>query len=340
MTDPVQSHARRLHFDSLVFDAHADTIAIDVVEGRRHLDETGRGGHVDLQRLAAGGVGVQIFSLYVPPTVPTPHNALRALTILDALAAEVQRSSDRIVWIRRAQDLEEARRSRKLGVIASLEGCEVLAGSLAVLRTLYRLGVRAAGLTGNVRNEVADGVGEPRAAGLTAFGKEVVAEMDRLGMVVDVSHLSEAGFWEVMEIGRHPVIASHSNARAICDHVRNLTDDQIRALARKGGVMGINFFPGFLRKEGPATLDDVVRHIDHVVELVGPDHVGLGSDYDGISRVPQGLEDPSHLPALTEALVRRGYDDLAIRKILGDNFARVFTAVLGASAAPLAPPQG
>ncbi|HEY8498476.1 MAG TPA: dipeptidase [Limnochordales bacterium] len=327
--DDLAQRARALHFSSLVFDAHADTIALDVVEGRRHLDETGRGGHVDLPRLRQGGVGVQVFSVFVPPAVPTPYNALRALAILDALAAEVERAAGAVIWVRRAADLDEVRRTRKVGVIASLEGCEVLAGSLAVLRTLYRLGVRAAGLTWNVRNELADGVGEPRGAGLTAFGREAVAEMERLGMVVDVSHLSEAGFWEVMEVATRPVIASHSNARAVCDHVRNLTDDQIRALARKGGVMGINFFPGFLRQDGQATLEDVVRHIDHVVELVGPDHVGLGSDYDGITRVPQGLEDPSRLPALTEALLRRGYGDEAVRKILGENFARVFRAALG-----------
>lgn len=329
MSEGVETRARALHFQALVFDAHADTIAIDVVEGRRHLTETGRGGHVDLPRLSAGGVTVQVFTLFVPPAVPTPYNALRALTILDALYEEVKLAPDAFVWVRRASDIDEALRRRKLGIVVSLEGCEVLAGSLSMLRAFYRLGVRAAGLTWNARNELADGVGEARGAGLTAFGREVVAEMNRLGMVVDVSHLSESGFWEVVELSSHPVIASHSNARALCDHVRNLTDDQIRALAKKGGVMGINFFPGFLRQDGPARIDDVVRHIDYVVELVGPDHVGLGSDYDGISTVPEGLEDPSRLPALTEALARRGYDDETIRKILGENFARVFRVVLG-----------
>lgn len=333
MPEDAQERARRLHFQSLVFDAHADTIAIDVVEGRRHLTDTGRGGHVDLARLSAGGVTVQVFTLFVPPAVPTPYNALRALAILDALYEEVRMAPDAFVWVRRASDIDEAFRLRKVGIVVTLEGCEVLAGQLSMLRTFYRLGVRAAGLTWNVRNELADGVGEARGAGLTAFGREVVAEMNRLGMVVDVSHLSEAGFWEVLELSAHPVIASHSNARALCDHVRNLTDDQIRALARKGGVMGINFFPGFLRQEGAARLDDVLRHIDYVVELAGPDHVGLGSDYDGISKVPEGLEDPSRLPALTEALARRGYDDETIRKILGENFARVFRLVLGDGAA-------
>ncbi|MEW6044882.1 MAG: dipeptidase [Bacillota bacterium] len=331
---PRQAHqgyrdrARRVHAQALVFDAHADTIAIDVVEGRRHLTDRGRGGHVDLDRLRSGGVTIQVFTLFVPPAVPIPYNALRALAILDALHAEVERAPDAFVWVREASHLDEARRLDRTGIVVSLEGCEVLAGQLSMLRTFYRLGVRAAGLTWNVANELADGVGEARGAGLTGFGREVVAEMNRLGMVVDVSHLSEAGFWQVLELSRHPVIASHSNARALCDHVRNLTDAQIRALAQKGGVMGINFFPGFLVAEGPARLSDVVRHIDYVVQLAGPDHVGLGSDFDGISRVPEGLEDPSRLPALTEELVRRGYDDDTIRKVLGGNFARVFRHVL------------
>ena len=327
--DELIRRARRLHSQALVFDAHADTVALDVVEGRRRLGETGKGGHVDLPRLRAGGVGVQVFTLFVPPSVPPAWNTLRALEILDALAAELAAHPDAFLWVWRGADIDRARRERRIGVVVTLEGCEVLAGSLAVLHAFYRLGVRAAGLTWNVRNELADGVGEPRGAGLTAFGRRVVEEMNALGMVVDVSHLATQGFWEVLELSRHPVVASHSNAYALCPHRRNLTDEQIRALAQKGGVVGINFFPGFLREDGRASLEDVVRHIDHVVSLVGPDHVGLGSDFDGISATPQGLEDVSCLPALTEALVRRGYPDDAILKILGENFARVFRQVLG-----------
>ena len=327
--DELVRRARRLHSQALVFDAHADTVALDVVEGRRRLGETGKGGHVDLPRLRAGGVGLQVFTLFVPPAVPPAWNTLRALQVLDALAAELAANPDAFLWVVRGADIDRARQERRIGVIVTLEGCEVLAGSLSVLHAFYRLGVRAAGLTWNARNELADGVGEPRGAGLTAFGRKVVEEMNALGMVVDVSHLSTRGFWEVLELSRHPVVASHSNAFALCPHQRNLTDDQIRGLAEKGGVMGINFFPGFLREDGRASIEDVVRHIDHVVSLVGPDHVGLGSDFDGISSTPQGLEDVSRLPALTEALVRRGYPDDAILKILGENFARVFRHVLG-----------
>ncbi|HEY8486374.1 MAG TPA: dipeptidase [Limnochordales bacterium] len=328
--EPLAQRARRLHRRWLVFDAHADTIALDVAEGRRRLGETGKGGHVDLPRLLAGGVRVQVFTLFVPPSVPPAWNTLRALEILDALAAEVAAHPETLRWVLRGADMDRLREeAERIGVIAALEGCEVLGGSLAALHAFYRLGVRAAGLTWNVRNELGDGVGEPRGAGLTAFGRRVVQEMNELGMVVDVSHLSPAGFWEVLELSRHPVVASHSNAYTLCPHQRNLTDDQIRALAQKGGVIGVNFYPGFLRSEGTATLQDVVRHIDHVVQLVGPDHVGLGSDFDGISSTPAGLEDASRLPALTEALVRMGYPDEAIGKILGENFVRVFREVLG-----------
>ena len=327
--DELARRARRLHSQALVFDAHADTVALDVVEGRRRLGETGKGGHVDLPRLRAGGVGLQVFTLFVPPSVPPAWNTVRALEILDALAAELAANPEAFLWVLRGADIDRARQERRIGIIVTLEGCEVLAGSLCVLHAFYRLGVRAAGLTWNVRNELADGVGEPRGAGLTAFGRRVVEEMNALGMVVDVSHLGTRAFWEVLELSRQPVVASHSNAYALCPHRRNLTDEQIRGLAQKGGVMGINFFPGFLREDGRASIDDVVRHIDHVVSLVGPDHVGLGSDFDGISSTPQGLEDVSRLPALTEALVRRGYPEEAILKILGENFARVFRQVLG-----------
>ncbi|MFY9416452.1 MAG: membrane dipeptidase, partial [bacterium] len=163
--------------------------------------------------------------------------------------------------------------------------------------------------------------------GLTSLGLETVAAMNRLGMVVDVSHLSPAGFWDVLEHSRHPVIASHSNARGLHDHPRNLDDEQIKALAARGGVIGINFAPQFL---GPgARLETVLDHIDYIARLAGCDCIGLGSDYDGIAATPGGLEDVSRLPNITRGLVARGYSDSDILKILGGNFARVFSQVIG-----------
>ncbi|MBO8141561.1 MAG: membrane dipeptidase [Firmicutes bacterium] len=323
----VAEGAAAFHRRCLVVDAHCDT-ALRLAAGASLASQRPEG-HVDLDRLAAGGVDVQVFALWADARERRSGLTVRCLDLLDAVWREMERWSDKLHPILTAADLEEAQASAKIGVLLSIEGGEALEGSLSALRAFYRLGVRAMGLTWNGRNDLADGVGEAATGGgLTSFGRQVVKEMERLGMVVDVSHLAEAGFWHVLEIYPGPVIASHSNARAVCDHPRNLTDRQIRALAGTGGVMGINFCPDFLRAGGGATLDDVVRHIDHIVGLVGPDHVGIGSDYDGIDSTPAGLEDVSRLPALTEALLRRGYGEKAVAAILGGNFARVFRQVL------------
>ncbi|HEY8418722.1 MAG TPA: dipeptidase [Limnochordales bacterium] len=319
--------ARSFHEQCFVVDAHCDT-ALRLVQGAS-LAGTSAEGHVDLARLVAGGVDLQVFALWVDPRQRRSGFTVRCLEMLEAVRRAVAAHPDRLQLIETRRDLDEVHRSGKIGVLLSIEGGEALEGSLSALRAFQCLGVRALGLTWNLRNDLGDGVGQADSrGGLTAFGRQVVQEMNRLGMIVDVSHLSEPGFWDVLEVSRHPVIASHSNARAICDHPRNLTDAQIRALAARGGVMGMNFCPEFVRSDGPATLEDVVRHIDHIVALVGPDHVGLGSDFDGIDGTPVGLEDVSRLPAVTEALLARGYDEDSVRKILGGNFLRVFQQVL------------
>jgi membrane dipeptidase len=209
-----------------------------------------------------------------------------------------------------------------------IEGGEPLAGDLGVLRMLHRLGIRMIGLTWYYRNALADGLWERRTkGGLTRFGVDVVAEMARLGMIPDVSHLTDEGFWDLLDVTNSPVIASHSNARAVCASPRNLTDEQITALAERGGVVGLNFSSRHV-KEGGATVQDLVDHVDHIVELVGADYVGLGSDFDGTRTPPVGLEDASQHPNFTRELVARGYSDAEIMKILGANHLRVFTAVL------------
>jgi len=178
-------------------------------------------------------------------------------------------------------------------------------------------------LTWNHRNEIADGVFDRRTkGGLTRFGVEVIQEMNRLNMLIDVSHLSEAGFWDVLEVSRKPVMASHSNCRRICDSPRNLSDDQIKSLAGAGGVMGLCFVPDFVHLSEPS-LDKLIDHVDHVTELAGIDCLGLGSDFDGFEAALPGLEDVSRLPALTEGLLHRGYSTEAIQKILGGNFLRL-----------------
>src|SRR5690606_993010 len=215
------------------------------------------------------------------------------------------------------------------------EGGESLQGSLGRVEIFHRLGVRALGLTWNHRNELADGCLDPEAGGgLTRFGREVVRACEARGWVLDVSHLSERGFWDLMETAQGPVIASHSNAHAVHPHPRNLRDEQLVALAQKGGVVGLNFYPGFLTHEARGTLQDLVRHAVHIAQVIGPEHLGLGSDFDGISQTPEDLPDVTALPRLTAALLEAGFSEEETRGILGGNFRRIFQSVLPVAEEP------
>jgi membrane dipeptidase len=279
------------------------------------------------------GVSGQFFACYVEPQF-IPYQALeRTLQLADQFYGAADSFPELMIRATGPDGIWKAHREGKVAGILTVEGGEALQGSLAVLRALYRLGVRALTLTWNFRNALADGVDETRTGGgLSNFGVEVVREMGRLGMLVDVSHLTEAGFWQVMEEARGPVVATHSNARAVCDHRRNLTDEQLKALAAKGGVTGLNAAPGFVTKDayktGPdgrlikATISALLDHADHIIGLVGPDHVGLGLDLDGISRTPEDFEDVTCLPLLTQGLFERGHSAETVRAILGGNFLR------------------
>lgn len=324
--------AARVHAEAVVFDAHVDTVL--ALEQGRSFTSRSEAGHVDLPRLRAGGVDVQVFALYIEPQHKPERATARALHLWDVLRGALAAAGEEVRLCRTSADLDAAAAAGQLAAILSIEGGEAVGTDLALLRALHALGVRAMGLTWNERNAIADGAGEDGAqGGLTVFGRQVVAEMERLGMVVDVSHLCERSFWDVLATARGPVIASHSNARALCDHVRNLRDEQIRALAAAGGVMGMNFFANFLDADpGRADLGRVCDHIDHICGLVGPGHVGLGSDFDGIGRTPAGLPDCSHMPAITAELLRRGHREEDVRAILGGNFLRVFRQVWDAGA--------
>jgi len=216
----------------------------------------------------------------------------------------------------------------RVGVMLTVEGGEALGGDPAVLRMLYRLGVRMLGLTWNGRNELADGVGErDTGGGLTALGQEVVREMDRLGMAVDISHLAEAGFWQVLQVGNRPPLASHANCAALCPHPRNLTDEQVKALGQKGGMVCLTFVPDFVDPDNP-TLERLVDHVVHASGLVGPGCVGLGSDFDGIEETIRGLESPACFPALATTLLNRGFTEEDVRGIMGENLVRYLGRVL------------
>lgn len=304
----------------------------------RRLGERLADTHVDLPRLAEAGVSGQFFACYVEPQYVTYRALERAVELIETFYAEAAANTDKFVPATGPAAIRGAHRQGKVAGVLAVEGGEALQGNLAVLGTLHRLGVRALTLTWNFRNALADGVAEDRTGGgLTRFGVEVVKEMARLGMLIDVSHLSEAGFWQVLEEASGPVVATHSNARAVCDHPRNLTDAQLKALADKGGVIGLNAAPAFVRKgagnPGPdgrvveATLDGVLDHADHILELIGPAHLGLGLDFDGIASTPTGLEEVSRLPYLTRRLLERGCPAAAVRAILGENWLRVMEEV-------------
>ncbi|MGI6574380.1 MAG: dipeptidase [bacterium] len=318
-----KAKAAIIHRQALVWDNHCDTL-IDVTLGKRKLGAKCTGGHIDLPRLQEGGVNVQVFAIYIA----SPPFLRQALEFISAFYQELA-ANENLALITSVKQIPQLSTQKKIGALLSIEGGEVLEGGPGILPCLYQLGVRAMGLTWNWRNQLADGVAEAgTGGGLTTLGIETIKEMNRLGMVIDVSHLSPAGFWDVLAHSEMPFIASHSNARKICDHPRNLDDGQIKALAAQGGIMGINFAPDFLGAN--ADLNTVIDHIDYIANLTGStDCIALGSDYDGIPATPVGLEDVSCLPNLTAGLVARGYQEADITKILGGNSLRVFQEVIG-----------
>ncbi len=324
----ISNDALRLHSQSIVVDGHVDTL-LELVNGKIfNLKEKNTISHVDIPRMIEGGINVQIFAAFIEPAYKPERSLKRTLQMISRFYKEITANADYIAPVLRYNDIEDAISHHKIAAVLSIEGGEAISGDLDVLYTLYRLGVRAIGLTWNERNDIAEGVGEKTSnGGLTAFGHQVIKEMNHLGMIVDVSHLNEKSFWDVVEISDKPIIASHSNAYTKCPHVRNLKDDQILALAKNGGVMGMNFAPPFIHPE-QADVYRLVDHIDYIVQLVGPDHVGLGSDFDGIPSTPDGLDDVARMPLITQVLIDRGYSNTDIQKILGGNFLRIMKNVL------------
>jgi membrane dipeptidase len=367
--EPISAQARQLHFSSIVVDSHDDTPQRLYWE---HFDLETRSniGQIDIPRMREGGLGAIFFSLWSPGTLTGSAGVRRAIDLIDAVREQVARHPNDLMFATTAEDIRRAHAERKIAVLMGLEGGHMIADDLGVLRTYYALGVRYMTLTHTVNTDWADSANDkPAHNGLTPFGKQVVLEMNRLGMLVDISHVSDKTFWEVMATTQAPVFASHSSCRALCDAPRNMTDDMIRALAAHGGVIQINYHVAFLsqayrdaakkiqteldaanKKADEACGDDlqcqvwaearvseeftkagklppvnwemIVDHIDHAVKLVGADHVGLGSDMDG-SIMPVGMEDVTHLPQITQALLDRGYSPDDIRKILGLNTLRV-----------------
>ena len=325
----ISQAAAKLHADAFVIDGHNDSIG-EQLDGVRQLDERADVGHLDLPRMKAGGIDAAFFACYAPTAYQRHGATAHALQRLDQLHLLAERANFTVA--RSAADLRRARADGRIAAIAGLEGAEALDANLGVLRQFYRLGVRNLGLAWNHRNAACDGVAEARSGGgLTPFGVDVVRECNRLGMLIDISHLAPAGVRDVLAISERPIIASHSNAAALCDHPRNLTDQQLDGVAANGGVVGVTFVDAFLRTpEERAThelsVSDVVDHIEYLLQRIGPDHVGIGSDFDGCT-TPPDLANAAHYPLLTEALLARGHSKSTVRGVLGENFLRVIEAV-------------
>jgi len=378
---PVSARARAIHDSALVVDTHADTPQRFLDEGFDIGSTDPRDiGHISLDKARAGNLGAEFFSIWVDPRTNQGHYAQHTMDLIDSVYQQAARHPDGMVMAFSVEDIERAHKQKKLAALMGIEGGHSIENDIHLLRDYYRLGVRYMTLSWSNTNEWADSSGDindptvPHHNGLTDFGRQVVLEMNRLGMMVDISHVADKTFWDTIATTKAPVIASHSSARALTNHPRNMTDDMLRAVAKNGGVVQVNFYSGFVdadylkasraqekerdravaevlekkRAAGEAVtyldadrverewsaklprppLKSLIDHIDHAVKVAGVDHVGLGSDFDGVSgATPEGIDSAADLPKITQALVDRGYSAEDIHKILGGNLLRVFREV-------------
>ena len=377
----ITARARAIHDSAIVVDTHADT-------PQRFLDENfdidstdpNDPGHISLDKARRGNLSAEFFSIWVEPETNRGHFAQHTLDLIDSVYEQAARHPDRMMMSFSVADIERAHKEHKLAALMGIEGGHSIENDIHLLRDFYRLGVRYMTLSWSNTNEWADSSGDitdPKVQhhnGLTDFGKQVVLEMNRLGMMVDISHVADKTFRDTIATTKAPVIASHSSARALTNHPRNMTDEMLRAVAKNGGVVQVNFYSGFvdedfrkqieaqakdqaaavkkyvdeLKAEGKPVnyievnrierewmakiprppLKSLIDHIDHIAKVAGIDHVGLGSDFDGVSgATPQGIDSAADLPKITQALIDRGYSAENIKKILGGNTLRVFREV-------------
>ena len=388
MTSPSanQSDTVLLHASALVIDTHADTPQRFVDELWDFTAPIGSG-HLNLESARCGNLAAEFFAIWPEPVAWKGRFAHRALALIDGVLGQVRRHPDELAFCLSPGDILAAKSAGKFAVLMGIEGGHAIENSLALLRAYHALGVRYMTLTWANSNEWADSSGDlddatiPHHNGLTSFGHEVIAEMNRLGMMIDVSHASDKTFADVIAATQAPILASHSAARALTNSPRNLTDDQLRALAANGGVCMVNFYAAFIDENyrqavrairaertvahnalaaeyaarcepipfhlsnqidcdfaGRLTrppLESLIDHFDHIIRVAGIDHVGIGSDFDGISALPEGIDSAADIPKVTAALVARGHSANDLHKVLGDNLMRVFAEAQ--SAYPLPP---
>ncbi len=339
---------RALHRDALVIDSHNDTIVAHIRRGNLSLageNAPAAGRHsgtiaylrgradseaaampiqIDFAKMRQAGIDVGFFAIDV--TLARGNHLAYALDGFGYLFDDLDSSGADVVIVRRAEDVRRAKAAGRPAAVLAIEHADCVDRSLNVLRALYEVGVRSIGLTHNVSSWAADGCLEARdGVGLTHFGASLIREMNRLGMLVDLAHVSPGAFFSALEVTTKPVIFSHGNARALCDHPRNLTDDQLRALRQNGGVIGLSYVPSFVDAQRP-TFERLLDHVDHIVEVAGVETVGLGSDFDGGGTL---LADAAEVPEITAGLLRRGYSEADVRKVLGENTLRVLQATIG-----------
>jgi len=373
--DSVSERAKKLTHAAIVVDTHDDTTQrlldpkFDL--GQRHAD-----GSIDIPRMKEGGLDGIFFSIWMSGKITGPEAVKRATAQIDAVHEQVKKHPNELVLATTAEEVRAAKKHGKIAALIGVEGGHMINSDLGVLRIYASRGVRYMTLTHSVNVEWADSSTDKATHnGLTDFGKDVVREMNKLGVIVDISHVSDKTFYDALALSKAPMFASHSSCRAICDAPRNMTDQMIKDLAAKGGVIQINYHVGFLsqefrdaekkdpsinagiseevKKRCPDENDEacqliegdkitreyvaagklpkvdytkIIEHIDHAVKLVGAEHVGLGSDFDG-ANMPYGMEDATMIPKITEALLQKGYSESDIREILGENTLRVMTEV-------------
>jgi len=367
----VSDQAQKLQSSSIVIDTHDDTTQ-RLLDPKFDISIHQDDGNIDVPRMKEGGLTGIFFSIWISSKTLGPQAVQKALDQIDAVRETVRKHPNDLLLATSATDVREAKRQHKVAALMGVEGGHMMGNDLSVLRTFAALGVRYMTLTHMDNNEWADSsTDKPAHNGLTDFGKDVVREMNRLGIIVDISHVSDKTFYDALETSKAPVFASHSSCRALCQAPRNMTDDMIRDLAKHGGVIQINYHVGFLSQEfrdyekahpeaekeikeevakrcgdneackivaGDQVVRDwmaagklpkvdwmaIVDHIDHAVKIAGVDHVGLGSDFDG-AVMPIGMQDVTHIPQITDALLKKGYAESDIRKILGENTLRVLS---------------
>ena len=370
----VNERAKQLHDRAIVIDSHDDTTQRLVSDNTFKIDARNPNGNIDIPRMRDGGLDALFFSIWVPSEVTGPPAVKKALDQIDAVREAARLHPNDLLLATTAADIRRAAAEHKIAALMGMEGGHMIDDDMRLLRDYAALGVRYLTLTHFKNNNWADSsTDRPAHNGLTAFGKDVVRELNRLGVMVDISHVADKTFYDALAVTTTPVIASHSSCRAIANHPRNMTDDMLRALAKNGGVVMINYHAGFLSEEfrvasekksgnvvtklsamskkcggneACTTLESeridheammsgelpkvswekIIEHIDHAVKVAGADHVGLGSDFDGAT-MPLGMEDASKLPNITDALLKKGYAEADVEKILGGNILRVMEQV-------------